>query len=75
MYTGSLILTRKYVIFVFSEPIEVKVGLLFENMLTGCTITESKCSRVTQHLEFHTARRRPTLNQVIGGVDTIKACT
>ena len=35
------------IIFVFCEPIEVKVGLLFENVLTGYTVTESKCSRVT----------------------------
>ena len=30
--------------FVFSEPIG---GLLFENVLTGCAVTESKCSRIT----------------------------
>ena len=59
----------------FSEPTEVKVVLLFENVLTGCAVTESKCSRIIQHLEFHTARRRPILNHIIGGVDTIKACT
>ena len=59
MYTGSLILTRYLqdnILFVFSEPIEVKVGLLFENVLTGCTVTKSKCSRITQELEFYTAR-------------------
>ena len=50
------------ILFVFSEPIEVKVGLLFENMLTGCPVTESKCSRITEHLEFHTTRRRPISN-------------
>ena len=47
---------------------EVKVGLLSENALAGCTVTESKCSRV----EFHIARRRPSL---VSEVDTIKACT
>ena len=26
-----------------SLPIEVKVGLLFEYVLIGCTVTESKC--------------------------------
>ena len=30
-----------------SKPIEVKVGLLFEYVLMGCTVTESKCSRIT----------------------------
>ena len=30
-----------------SKPIEVKVGLLFEYVLLGCTVTESKCSRIT----------------------------
>ena len=50
------------------------MGLLFENVLTGCIVTESKCSRVTQHSEFHTARRRPISNHIIGGVDKIKVC-
>ena len=50
------------------------MGLLFENVLKGCTVTKSKCSRVTQHLEGHTARRRPSYEWA-GGVDTIKACT
>ena len=35
------------ILFAFIEPIEVKVGLLFENVLAGCTTTESKCSRIT----------------------------
>ena len=26
---------------------EVKVGLLSENVLAGCTVTESKCPRIT----------------------------
>ena len=30
-----------------SKPIEVKVGLLFEYVLIGCTVTESKCSPIT----------------------------
>ena len=30
-----------------SKPIEVKVGLLFEYVLIGCTVTESRCSRIT----------------------------
>ena len=30
-----------------SKPIEVKVGLLSEYVLIGCTVTESKCSRIT----------------------------
>ena len=30
-----------------SKPIAVKVGLLFEYVLIGCTATESKCSRIT----------------------------
>ena len=30
-----------------SKPIEVKVGLLFEYVLIGCTVTESKCSQMT----------------------------
>ena len=38
---------QENVLFVFSEPIEEKVGLLFENVLTGCTVAESKSSRVT----------------------------
>ena len=29
----------------FSESIEVKVGLLFENVLRRCTVTEGKCPR------------------------------
>ena len=29
-----------------SKPIEVKVGLSFEYVLIGCTVTESKCSRI-----------------------------
>ena len=45
-----------------SKPIEVKVELLFEYVLIGCTVTESKCSRITQHLKFHIARRRSILN-------------
>ena len=32
---------------VFSDPIEVKVGLLPENVLAGCTVIEIKCSRIT----------------------------
>ena len=31
----------------FSKPSEVKVGLLFEYVVIGCTATESKCSRIT----------------------------
>ena len=38
---------QKNVLFVFSEPIEVKVALFFKNVLTGCTVAESKCSRIT----------------------------
>ena len=30
-----------------NKPIEVKAGLLFEYVLIGCTVTESKCSRMT----------------------------
>ena len=30
-----------------SKPIEVKVGLLFEYVLIGYTVTEIKCSRIT----------------------------
>ena len=30
-----------------SKSIEVKVGLLFEHVLIGCTVTEIKCSRIT----------------------------
>ena len=48
-------------------------GNTVKNGLTGCTVTESKCSRIAQHFEFHTARRRAILYHVIGGVDTIKA--
>ena len=33
--------------FVFSEPIEVRVALMIQNELTGCTVTEYKCSRIT----------------------------
>ena len=29
-----------------SKPIEVRVGLL-KHVLIGCTVTESKCSRIT----------------------------
>ena len=63
------------ILFVFVEPIEVKVGWLFEYVLTGCIVTESNFSRITQHLEFHTARRRPTLNHIIDRVDTIMKYT
>ena len=34
------------ILFVFKEPIEVKVVLLFENVLAS-TVTESKCLRMT----------------------------
>ena len=47
VYTGSLILTRYYIICFLSKPIEVKVGLLFEYVLIGCTVTESKYSQIT----------------------------
>ena len=30
-----------------SKPIEVKMRLLFEYVLIGCTVTESRCSRIT----------------------------
>ena len=30
-----------------SKLIEAKVGLLFAYVLIGCTVTESKCSRIT----------------------------
>ena len=30
-----------------SKPIEVRVGLLLKYVLIGCTVTESKCSRIT----------------------------
>ena len=40
------------------------MGLLFENLLTGCTVTESECS--TKETNF---------KSLVGGVDTIKACT
>ena len=59
----------------FSERIEVKVGSLIENVLAGCTVAEGKCSWITSRLKFHTARRRPTLNHIIGGMDAMKACT
>ena len=45
-YTGSLVL-QDDMLFVFSESIEVKVGLLFEDVLAGCIVTESKCSLIT----------------------------
>ena len=35
----------------FSEPIEVKVGLLFKNVLIACTVTERKSSWITLYLE------------------------
>ena len=60
---------------IYYTPIEVKVGLLSENVLAGCIVTKDKCSRITQHLEFHIARRRPSLNHITSGVETIKACT
>ena len=41
---------QENVSFVFSELVEVKVGLLFENVLTGCTATEIKCSRIILYL-------------------------
>ena len=58
-----------------SKPIEVRVGLLLKYVLIGCTVTESKCSRITQHLEFHIARGRLIFKSLVGGVDTIKSCT
>ena len=30
-----------------SKLIKAKVGLVFEYVLIGCTVTESKCSRIT----------------------------
>ena len=45
-YTVSLVL-QDNMLFVFSESIEVKVGLLSEHVLVGCTVTESKCSLIT----------------------------
>ena len=30
-----------------SKPIEVRVGLLLKHVLIGCTVTESKYSRIT----------------------------
>ena len=30
-----------------SKPIEMEVGLMFEYVLIGCPVTESKCSRMT----------------------------
>ena len=30
-----------------TKPIAAKVGLLFEYVLIGCTVTKSKCSRIT----------------------------
>ena len=30
-----------------SKPIEVRVRLLLKYVLIGCTVTESKCSRIT----------------------------
>ena len=30
-----------------SKPVEVKVGLLFEDVLIVCTVTESICPRIT----------------------------
>ena len=35
------------ILFVFIEPIELKVGLLFENVLAGCTVAGSKCPQIT----------------------------
>ena len=62
-------------LFAFSELIKVKTGWLFENVLTGCTVTGSKYSRITQHFEVHTARRREISNQWWGGSDKdIKTC-
>ena len=45
-YTDSFIFTR-YVLDMISDPIEVKVGCLSENVFAGCTVTESKCSWMT----------------------------
>ena len=33
--------------YMISDPVEVKVRCLFENVLAGCTVTESKCLRIT----------------------------
>ena len=38
---------QENILFVFSEPIEVKVSLLFENVLTRCTVTRRKCFQIT----------------------------
>ena len=45
-------------------------------VLIGCTVTESKCSRITKkHLEFHIVRRRPTFKSLVSGVDRIPKVT
>ena len=59
-----------------SKPLAVKVGLLFEYVLIGCTVvTESKYSWTTSHLEFHIARGISIFKSLVSEVDTIKACT
>ena len=35
------------ILYVFSDPIKVKVELLSENVLAGYTVTENKCSQIT----------------------------
>ena len=38
---------RDNVLGVISDPIEVKMGCLSENVLAGSTVTESRCLRIT----------------------------
>ena len=49
LYIPAVSAFQENILLVFSEPIEVKVDLLFENVLTGCTVTGSKCSRIIQY--------------------------
>ena len=51
----QLLAFQENVSFVFSEPIEVTAGLLFDHVLARCNLTGSKCSRITYYIEVYTA--------------------
>ena len=59
-----------------SKHIEVKVGWLFEHVLLGCTVTESKCSRINNiTLGILYSTREIIFKALVSGEDTMKVCT
>ena len=58
-----------------SKPIELEVGLLFEYVLIGCTVTESKIFTVKVIFGIPYNTKEAHFKSLVSGVDTIKACT